>query len=88
MTAASCGTFSEWLAVNTDDQSPSSQALAFLAHLERCVACRRVAESAARLVKLERAAFRTPEPALPESLVQAILAARRGLFGAVPAATV
>lgn len=86
MTDLSCGRFLELLAAHPEGRLSTAAGVAFPAHAARCATCRAEAECSERLLRLERAAFRTPaEDELPESLVQAILAAHRRSLALPPA---
>jgi predicted anti-sigma-YlaC factor YlaD len=74
-----CQEILDFLAAFLDGELTAEQHALFLEHLAECPDCRHYLESYRETVRLGRAAFAAEEPtlaAVPEELVQAILATR------------
>lgn len=77
-----CREFADFIADYLDGQLPADVLARFEHHLTLCVNCLRYLDGYRATVKLGKAAFATPDAAvprdIPEDLVRAILVARRG----------
>jgi anti-sigma factor RsiW len=77
-----CRELNDFLADWTADALPADTRAAFERHLAGCEDCRVYLRSYEETIRLGREAFAQPDGALPddvpEALVQAVLAARRG----------
>ncbi len=78
-----CQEFEEFIIDFLDSNLSSMQQNIFLKHLNECPSCKRYLEDYQKSVKLSQAAFdnkgESDYEAMPEELVQAILAARKKL---------
>ena len=76
-----CREFADFMMDFQSGELPSDTRTHFEAHLQACENCRRYLNSYQQTVKLGKCAFEDLDapvpPEVPESLVQAILAARR-----------
>lgn len=76
-----CREFADFMMDFQSGELPSDTRTHFEAHLQACENCRRYLNSYQQTVSLGKRAFEDPDapvpPEVPESLVQAILAARR-----------
>jgi anti-sigma factor RsiW len=77
-----CFEFTEFLMAYLDGELPPEQHAQFQEHMDRCPPCVRYLHSYRLTVRLGREAFADPDAAVsddvPEELVRAVLAARRG----------
>lgn len=77
-----CREFTDFLMDYLSGELPAAESARFRVHLEQCPSCIQYLKSYQQTVRLSRAALkRSDDPlpgSVPEELVQAILAARRG----------
>lgn len=82
MRQLSCREFVEFLADYLSGELPAEQIVAFEAHMAQCPSCVIYAKTYQETMRLGKAALRCndePVPAeVPDELIQAILAARKG----------
>jgi anti-sigma factor RsiW len=75
-----CRDVIEFLIDYCDGALPQAERALFDAHLAECPDCVAYLHNYERTLKLEKAAFDSPPPEMPQALVQAIVAAlRRGV---------
>jgi anti-sigma factor RsiW len=77
-----CRELIDFLADYADDTLPAAERAVFEEHLSVCPDCQNYVASYQRTIALEKVALARPDdevpPEVPEELVRAILAARRG----------
>jgi anti-sigma factor RsiW len=76
MDELTCRDVADFLMAYLDDELEPQQRAAFESHLGECDECVRYLRSYDATVRVARAAYAEPDPAVPERLLRAIRAAR------------